>query len=69
MTSRHGSDYQTCPVCNGTGKVECEDCKGTGEITYPDKILDETFRCDACRGTGKVNCIFDGCRQGYIPRL
>ena len=62
MTSIHGSDYQTCPVCNGTSKVECEDCKGIGN-------LDETLRCDACRGTGKVNCIFDGCRQGHILKL
>ena len=69
MTRRAGSDYQTCPVCRGTGKMECPDCNGKGKITYKDRILDETFRCDTCGGSRKVKCTFNGCDLGYIRRL
>lgn len=36
-------DTGRCPICRGSGKIECSKCKGTGEIT-----------CTVCDGKGVV---------------
>ena len=36
---------QTCPKCEGTGKMNCYQCNGTGK-----------YLCDACGGTHRMAC-------------
>lgn len=52
--AQHGK----CPICNGTGKMNCTTCNGTGTIItgYDGMFNAITGQCSACGGTGSVTC-------------
>ena len=41
-----------CPICQGSGKVQCTNCNGTGRFTYGRTKV----TCVGCSGTGQAAC-------------
>ena len=56
------SDRVTCPICNGSGKVNVpadavlhDVCKGQGKIRMRGPMGKQNMECSDCRGTGWIS--------------
>ncbi len=45
--------YETCSLCNGSGKNDCTWCNATG---YQD-VAGTTILCGTCGGSGQMDCL------------
>lgn len=47
----------SCPKCDGSGKVPCQGCGGTGGVKdYSRKEEARWSSCSGCHGTGERTC-------------
>lgn len=47
--------YETCPICNGIGVVDCPNCLGSFLVSHEDCDCDlGQVKCDMCNGDGEV---------------
>ena len=57
---------QTCPICNGTGKIAIQAFSGTGIVIDSSDPIPANLTHEMCRGTGLTKCHFPGCAEGWI---
>lgn len=43
--------YQTCTVCDGTGKLTCSRCGGSGKV-FGNLHRFTQYTCSQCKGSG-----------------
>lgn len=53
--SLRGLDADTCPACNGTGKMLCSICYG-----LPHMVNGEIVECPGCHGEHEITCSLCG---------
>jgi len=59
-------DRQTCPKCNGTGKIAYQAASGTSVVIDYSDPIPVNLMYEMCRGNGIAKCRFPGCAEGWI---
>ena len=57
---------QTCPKCNGTGKIAYQAARGTSVVIDSSNPIPVNLTHEMCRGNGINKCYFPGCAEGWI---
>ena len=59
-------DRQTCPKCNGAGKIANQAASGTSVVIDSSNPIPVNLTYEMCRGNGIIKCHFPGCAEGWI---
>ena len=59
-------DRQTCPKCNGAGKIASQAASGTSVVIDSSNPIPVNLTYEMCRGNGIIKCHFPGCAEGWI---
>jgi hypothetical protein len=57
---------QTCPKCNGRGKIAYLAASGASVVIDSSDPIPVNLTHDLCRGNGLTKCHFPGCAEGWI---
>ncbi|MBR2784772.1 MAG: hypothetical protein IKD74_02125 [Clostridia bacterium] len=49
------TSFTICPICGGSGKLNCLKCGGSGKVFWPG-VQGKNYPCPDCHGNGKNTC-------------